>query len=347
IGRSILAATGVVTLVLTVLVVLARLIREVDDVGQADYGWLAMLAHIALKTPTDLLYVMPVIVLLGALMALGALAGGRELIVLRSAGVSMARLAAAVSIAGIALAILVSGVVEFAGPAGTRIGDQLRHNALHDARAQTLGEGVWLRQNAFIVRIGGLLDDELVQDIDIYKLDDSGQLLAAMRAARGRMREQGLELIEPEITRISIEGTETLAPESKLVDIELGPDVLALATVKPARQSSIKLWHYIRYMQANNINADDYRLALWRNLVTPFTIWFLVLFALPFAFGALRGSGAGQRLFFGGLLGLLFYLVNEIVAASGMVYGLPPWLAASLPTLVLGAGTLYWIHRLD
>lgn len=346
ISRAILAATGVVALIVVVLVMLSRFIGEVDDVG-GGYGWLEMLAYVLLKTPADMLLVLPVIVLLGALMALGALAGGRELVVLRSAGVSMLRLVGSVSIAGIVLALVAVAIAEYAGPVSTHMAERLQYTARHGSDARPLANGVWLRDDNAIVRIGGTLPERRVTDITIYRLDDQGRLQAAIHARRARLRPDGMVLQEPRITRISITGTQTPAPEKLQVDIELRPHVLELATVDPAEQSTIELWRYINYLQANNVDASDYELALWRNIVTPFTIWVLVVFALPFAFGSLRSAGVGQRLFLGGLIGLVFYLVNEIVAASGMVYGLPPWLAASLPTLILAAVTVYWIRRLN
>ena len=132
------------------------------------------------------------------------------------------------------------------------------------------------------------------------------------------------------------------APVAALVD-----DVLELAVIEPSELSSAGLWRYINYLDRNQINAEDYRLALWRNIVNPITVWVLVVFALPFAFGSLRSAGAGQRLFVGGLVGLIFFLVNEIVAATGPVYGVAPWLAASLPTALLAVGTFIWMRRLD
>lgn len=348
ISRSILAATGVVAIVVAALVVLSRFIGELGNVGSGDYGWLQMTVYVLLKTPADMLLVMPVIVLLGALMALGGLAAGRELLVLRSAGVSMARLAGSVSVAGLVLAFIAVAISEFVGPVGTDTADDLRHGARYGNQVQALPNGVWLRYGDTVVRIGGMVAGKHITDIDIYRMDGDGGLLAAIHADRGRLsKEGGMLLQSPRITRTSISGTEVAHPGSLRVDITLGADVLQLAAVDPQEQSSWELWRYINYLDANDINADDYRLALWRNIVTPFTIWILVVFALPFAFGSLRGAGAGQRLFLGGLFGLVFYLVNQIVGASGMVYGLPPWLAASLPTLVLGTGTLYWIRRLN
>lgn len=346
ITRAILAAVGMVALVLLVLVLLSRFLGEANNVD-GDYGWLEMLAYVVLKTPADMLLIMPVITLLGALMALGSLAGARELIVLRSAGVSMWRLVGSVSIAGVLLAIVVAAMGEYLAPVGTDVADQLRYAATHDAGAQPLGGGVWLRRDNAIVRIGGTLPGQRVTDVTIYRLDNEGRLQAAIHARRAHLGGQGMVLQQPRITRLRIDGTETPSPRQMRVDIELGPNVLELAAVNPAEQSSLELWRYINYLEASNADAGAYRLALWRNIVTPFTVWLLVVFALPFAFGSLRGSGAGQRLFLGGLSGLVFYLVNEIAAASGMVYGLPPWLAASLPTLILGAVTFVWIRRLS
>lgn len=347
IARMILSATGVVALVLAALVFVSRFIGEVDDVGQGGYGWLELLAYVLLKTPADLLLVMPVFTLLGALMALGALAGGRELVVLRSAGVSMFRLVGSVSVAGVVLAVIAVGIGEYVGPVGTHVADQLRHTARHGSVAQSLDNGVWLRQGNAVVRIGGTLPNQRVTDVTIYRLNDDGQLQTAIHAPRARLNDNGMLLLQPQLTHISIHGTTTQAPEQMRVGVELGPAALQLATVDPAEQSSLGLWYYINYLQANNVDASAYQLALWRNIVMPFTVWLLAVFALPFAFGALRGAGSGQRLFLGGLSGLVFYLVNEIVAASGMVYGLPPWLAASLPTLVLAAVTLYWVRWLN
>lgn len=347
IAQTVLGATGVVVLVVVALAMVSRFISEIDKVGQGGYGWLQMALYVMLKTPSDLLLVMPVVTLLGALMGLGALAEGRELVVLRSAGVSMVRLAGSVSVAGVILAVLAIAIGEYVGPTGDAMAENLQHRARYGSAAQVLPDGVWLRQGDTVARIGGMVADSHITDVVIYRMDDEGHLQVAIHASQGRLTADGMVLQAPRITRIGTDGTQALQPDTMRVDIALGPDVLKLAAVDPGEQTSRALWRYIKYLDANDINAGDYRLALWRNILTPFTIWLLTVFALPFAFGPLRSAGSGQRLFLGGLAGLIFYLLDQIIGASGMVYGLPPWLAASLPTLLLGAGTLYWIRRLN
>ena len=108
IARSVLAAIGVVILVIGALLTLMLFISEVDNLGDGNYTFGKILIWMALMLPARLYLVLPVVALLGSLLALGALAAGSELVVIRSAGVSMKRLAISVSLAGIAMALITS-----------------------------------------------------------------------------------------------------------------------------------------------------------------------------------------------------------------------------------------------
>lgn len=347
IARAILAATAVVALVVGALVVLSVFLGEADNIGDGNYGVLQVFAYMILRLPSHLYLVLPVVALLGALLALGALAAGSELVVIRGSGVSMFRLAGSVSVAGIVLALCTVLLGEYLGPAGVRSGDALRDKARHGSAAQSIDDGLWLRQGDTIVRIDATLPGGRIGGLDVFELSADGRLERTLTAKHARLREHKLYVDHPQFTRIDSDSTETGTPDELTLDVDIDPSVLDLAVTQPSELSTPGLWRYIGYLQRNDINADDYRLALWRNIVNPITVWVLVVFALPFAFGSLRSAGAGQRLFVGGLLGLVFFLVNEIVASTGPVYGVPPWLAASLPTLLLAIATFVWMRRLD
>ena len=347
ISRNILIATGVVALVIGSLVALSVLIGEADSIGDGSYGLLDVLAYTLLRLPDHMYLVLPVVSLLGSLLALGALAAGSELVVVRASGMSMQRLALSVSIAGVALALLAVAMGEYLGPAGVRLGDNLRDTARQGKIGDRIDDGLWLRQGNTVVRINGTLPNGRIDGLDVYEMTGDGQLKSTLVAASAELRDDKLIVTDAQFTRIGEQSTETGTPATLTLDVDIDPDVLDLAVTAPEELSTSGLWRYIDYLQANDINADDYRLALWRNIITPFTVWVLVIFALPFAFGSLRSASAGQRLFVGGLIGLIFFLVNEIVASSGPVYGIAPWLAASLPTVVLAVLTLGWMRRLS
>ena len=73
-------------------------------------------------------------------------------------------------------------------------------------------------------------------------------------------------------------------------------------------------------------------------------VWGLLGF-LPFVLGPLRNTGAGQRLFVGVLVGLAFYVINEVSANSGHLYGWNPLVAAGAPTLALAVIGLWRLSR--
>lgn len=347
ISRSILVATAVVALVISALLLLMVFISEVDNLGEGTFGIGKVLLYVALMWPVRMYLVLPVVALLGSLLALGALAGGSELVVIRSAGVSMRRLAVSVGLAGAVLALITVVMGEVLVPAGVTHADALRDKARHGEVKQSVDGGLWLRQSGYVLRIDSTLPGGGIDGLRVYRLDDQGRLLESIRAPSAQLENDQLIVNKPKITKLSLDHSKTLSPPQVALDINIDPHILALAVVKPQELSSYGLWRYISYLDSNDINASDYKLALWRNIVTPFTVWVLAIFALPFAFGSLRTAGAGQRLLVGGLTGLLFFLSNEIIASTGPVYGVPPWIAASLPTVLLAIGTAWWMRRLS
>jgi len=88
-----------------------------------------------------------------------------------------------------------------------------------------------------------------------------------------------------------------------------------------------------------------YALALARKLVAPLTVMAMMLFAIPFVLGPLRNTGAGQRLFVGVLVGLVFYVINEVSANTGQLYGWNPLLSAGAPTLAFALIGLWRLAR--
>jgi len=346
IATSILQACGVVGIVVAALGALTTLIREADDIGEGHYGVLAASQYVLLQLPAQLHMVFPVIAVLGALLALGGLAASRELVVVRASGVSIMRLAWSVARAGIVLAIVGVLLGEVLGPQGMHLADRVREGGAAGDRVQAVEGGLWLRDGNDIVRIGGSLTERVVVDVAIYRMGDGPRPEAIVRADTARYRDGEWFLRGVTETRFPEEGVQVTHQPERRWRVSIAPGLLGLSVVRPEELSSSGLWRYIGYLQRNDVATQDYRAALWRNLVHPVTVLLLAVFALPFAFGSLRSTSAGQRLFFGGLVGLVFFMLNEIVAAAGQVYGLPAWLAAAAPTGALGLITLVWLRRL-
>jgi len=344
---NIMQASAVVLLVVAALSLVSSFLGEADELGSGDYNLPQIIQYMLLSLPDNLHLVFPLAALLGSLLALGALAAGSELIVIRATGVSAVRLAWSVGRTGLLLAAISLLFGEVLGPSGVELGEKIQDRAKHGDAVQEIGDGLWLRDGKRFVRIKGTLTEDTLADIQVYTLQADGSLRTLLSAKKARYQNKKWRLLDVEISRFSEDGVTIEREAEQIWDVEIRPEVLQLAVVKPEELSSWGLYNYIKYLRKNDVAANDYSLAFWRNIVAPITVLVLTVFALPFAFGSLRSTSAGQRLFAGGLVGIVFYMVNEITASGGVVYGLPPLLAASLPTMLLAIITAWWIRRIN
>jgi lipopolysaccharide export system permease protein len=68
------------------------------------------------------------------------------------------------------------------------------------------------------------------------------------------------------------------------------------------------------------------------------------ILALAFVFGSLREVGSGARLVLGLVVGLVYFLMSELIFNYGQVYNINPIITAWIPPILL---TIYTGFRLS
>jgi len=126
----------------------------------------------------------------------------------------------------------------------------------------------------------------------------------------------------------------------------LSPDLLNVVTVKPNTLSIFGLYEYVNYLRDNGLDAAVYEQALWGKVVAPLVTAVMVFLAIPFVFGPLRSVGVGHRILVGTLAGVGFYILNQMFAYMGLVFGFNPLLSALAPALLAFMAGYYMLRRL-
>jgi len=329
--------SAIVGLALVAIYTFVSFVSEIDQTGQGDFGVAQLLYYTLMMLPTGLYILMPVIALLGTLMGLGTLAAQNEVTAMRASGMTVAQLGVATLIAGLLLGGLEVALGDIVVPAGTEAARNFRSQLREGGSAGLATRPLWLRDGTSVVHIGTLMSEDHIADVDIYQLGDDLSLQTALHAERGDYTDGRWHLTQ--IRRTRFEGTRTVADRVDALDIEghLSPDVLRLFVLESDSLTTPGLIRLIAYLDHNGLDTRSYQLSLWRKLAAPLTVMAMMLFAVPFILGSQRGGGAGQRLLVGILVGLAFYVVNEVTASLGQIYGWPPALAAGLPTALLTA----------
>jgi lipopolysaccharide export system permease protein len=337
----ILGLTAIVALALLAIHTFVTFVAELDETGQGGFGYWQLLLYTAWLMPAGLHVLLPIIGMLGTLLGLGTLASQSELTAMRASGVSLLRIGTATLGAGLALGVLSVVLGDWLAPKGQLTAEALKTEARSGVRAGLGGRPVWLREGEHVFQIQRLLAEDHIAAVEIYTLGPDLNLQAATLVDEGRYRD-GVWRFR------GVRRTEFGPQEAKVVELAelewpgtLSPELLRLFVLEADALSSQGLVRLIGYMRDNNLDSSAYGLALARKIVAPFTVMAMMLFAIPFVLGPLRNTGAGQRLFVGVLIGLAFYVVNEVTANTGQLYGWNPAISAAAPTLAFALIALW------
>lgn len=341
----ILGFTAIVGLALVAIYTFISFVAEIDETGQGGFGVAQLLAYSLLMLPAGLYTLMPIIALLGTLMGLGALAGQNEITAMRASGVTLLRIGSSALLAGVLLGGLAVVLGDWLAPVGTQAARTYKSEVRSGVSVGVAARPVWLRDGAHILHIRQLLAEDHIAELEIYSLHPDLSLASVLKAAEGRYVDGIWHLREVQRTRF--ENGRTLASQQAQLEWSgsVAPDLLRLFVLEANSLSTPGLMRLIGYLEDNGLDTAGYRLSLWRKLMAPLTVIAMMLFAVPFVLGSQRDSGAGQRVLIGVLIGLGFYVVNEVTASLGQLYAWPPMLAAGLPTLALALLALQRLRR--
>ena len=349
-ARQVLWYTLLVMAVLLCLALLFVFIEQQDDIGIGAYGMLDALIVTALLAPQQAFLLLPVGALIGALVGLGNLARGSELVVIRGAGVSVLRVALAAGGAGVLL--LAGGALlgEAVAPPLEAYAHQLKTFRKYTNLSFAGRTGIWVKDGARIISIQQQSADNIFGGMYFYGLEsgsDGRQHLALLaRADRAEFaRDRVWRLRNYAESVLSAEGVATRQLDQFEARSDISREFLGIAVVEPSTLPVRGLYRFVEHLRANGLEARAWEVALWSRIARSVATVLLVMLAVPFVFGPLRSAGAGSRTVIGIAVGLVYFLINRTLENSGDVYGLDPLLVAWGPVALLAALTAVAIAR--
>lgn len=344
IAVNVVVAVLLAVAVLTAVAGLFAFMSQLSDMT-GRYDVLRVAEYVLLTLPRRAYELFPTAVLLGALLGLGQMAGNSELVVMRAAGVSVARIVRSVLQAGLALVLVAAVIGELLAPSGEERAQNMRVETRSGYVTLESRYGFWARDGSNFVNIRRVLPGARLENIFIYGYGADGQLRTVTHADAAQYVDKRWVLHGIEQSRISDQGVTTRKQASAHWNSLLDPGLLDALTVEPENLSALALHRYVDYMKRNDLDPRRYQLAFWIKIVTPLSTLVMLFIAMPFVFGSLRSSGSGLRIVVGMLVGLTFYLLNQALNYVGLVYGLDPFVSAVLPSLLFLIGGAVALRR--
>lgn len=348
IGKTIF---NTIMLTLFMLVSLSGIIKFVDQLrktGEGAYTALGAGLYTVLSVPKDIEIFFPMAALLGALLGLGTLAQRSELVVMQASGFTRLQIALSVMKTAIPLVIITMLIGEFVAPQGEQMARNYRAQQLVGGSLLSTRTGLWAKDGSNFVYIQRIKGNNDLGGISIYSFTDDRRLQSVRYAASATydFSNKVWKLSQVDESNLTnpkqVTGSQTVSGEWKT---SLTPDKLGVVALDPDSLSITGLYDYSKYLKQSGQEAGRYQLNMWSKIFQPLSVAVMMLMALSFIFGPLRSVSMGVRVVTGISFGFLFYVLDQIFGPLSLVYNMPPFLGAVLPSAAFFAVSVYMLLK--
>ncbi|HRK38608.1 MAG TPA: LPS export ABC transporter permease LptG [Burkholderiaceae bacterium] len=354
--KEVLVAVITVSIAFLGLFFFFDLIDELPNIGKAsplDPKLVFQVSHalvtVGLLIPGRLYELLPITVLIGTIFVFARMAQGSEYTILRTSGLGPWRALGLMLALGLAFVGVTFVMGDYIAPASGKAA-QL-YKARFDGRLTAGPTGAWLREKQgdrqFSVNVGALTDVSEMKHIRIFEFDTQGHLLSRTQALTGHIATNGKWVLQQvnrsTFTPSTHNGPPTLAQSveaSWTWPTELTAEMVSVALLKPERMSTADLYQYVQHLDANGQSAQRYEIEFWRKVFYPLSCLVMMVLALPFAYLHFRSGTITGYVFVGVMVGISFFLLNNVFGYVGRLNNWEPWLAAAAPSILYSVASL-------
>ena len=348
---EVLAAVAFVTLGFLSLYFFFDLVDELRWVGQKGNGYQVShaLLYVTLMLPSHLYLLLPITVLIGSILVMARFAQSSEYTILRTSGLGPWRALKTLLLLGLGFVIFTFATGDYLAPLTDRAAQSLKARQM--GNKITIGQtGAWLKEKqryfSYAVNVSELTADGEMRGVRIFEFDNKqGLLVSTTQAQMGHIGTDGgwvLETVQRD--EFSLQGAQENLERLHLPSLrwptEISAEMVHVALLKPERMKTIDLFQYIQHLDANGQSAQRYEIEFWKKVFYPMSCLVMVVLALPFAYLHFRAGGIASYVFGGVMIGISFFLLNNIFSYIGTLQNWLPWLTAAAP------GMLYSVFSL-
>ncbi|MCG2586596.1 LPS export ABC transporter permease LptG [Massilia sp. TS11] len=351
------------------------LTSELPSVGKGAYTIGHAFLYVLMLLPGHVYELMPVAALIGTIYTMAQFAQTSEFTIMRASGLSTLQAALMLVKIGIGFVIVTFIFGELITPRTATLAEEMRLSAKGATVSQQFRTGMWTKDivrgpngevsGSRFFNVKKISPQGQLQDVKLYEFDTRFRLRLLTTAASADYRGNNtwrLNEVTETLFSNSGKGAEAgvngIAHEASVVDTrklpskdllsEITPKILSVSASSPETMSAQELAVYTRHLAENRQETDRFRIAFWKKIIDPFTIFVLMALALPFAYLHTRSGGVSLKIFIGIMIGVTFFWVNALFSHLGLLSTWPAFLTAVAPSVLFFAmalAALWWVER--
>jgi lipopolysaccharide export system permease protein len=333
-------------------------VDELQNIGKPGPAGTYLVTHalmyVSMLVPSHLYELMPICVLIGTIFVMARLAQSSEYTILRTSGLGPWRALRTLLLLGLGFVVFTFAVGDYLAPLSDRTAQLLK--ARYQGKITVGQTGAWLKEkqpyNTYSTNVSALGSDGEMKGVRIFEFDNNGFLVSLTQAPQARFGADGAWMLQnAERSEFASVGADSAKVERLKLDsfrwpTEITAEMVSVALLKPDRMGTIDLFEYIQHLDANGQTSQRYEIEFWRKVFYPLSCLVMVVLALPFAYLHFRSGGITGYVFGGVLIGISFFLLNNVFGYVGNLQNWRPWLTAAAPGMiysVFSLGAFGWL----
>ena len=135
--------------------------------------------------------------------------------------------------------------------------------------------------------------------------------------------------------------------------LDMGPfwnrDELPVLSLSTAAMSPTSLYKYARHLRKTHQKSDKIELAFWKKITLPLITLAMIILATPIGANitSQRDNDFAQRLGIGALIGILFYIGNQIIHTAGSIIAVHPAVLTLFPVVIILIASTLLFRRIS
>lgn len=327
----------------TIMAIIIDIFSFIDDIVKFKIPFTSIIAFYVYYSPTIILQVTPMAVLLSTIFSLSNLNKHNEIIAMKSSGISLWRILAPILIIGSIISLCIFAINDRIIPISSKVAGAIRRDELEkekrkDRQAKVIENvAIYGAGNRIIFARTYDTEKKTLGDIIIHEHDRQENLISKITAQSGAWTGQDWKFYKVIMWRIDNAGRILGDPqffEERIISLKEKPRDFANREWRSDYLSYKQLRNYIKNFKGTSAKLVKSLLVdLHYKIAFPLISLIIILIGAPFAMITTRGGvliGIGMSI----AIGLLYYAFIAISIAFGKAGMLPPIVSAWLGNVV-------------
>ena len=305
-------------------------LSELKNLGNHHYDLSTLLQYIIMSVPQNFLDTFPYALLIGSMIAFGSMAYHSEIVAINSHGIGIKKTVLLILIQTFLLASIFSYLGNVFAPTFTSYAYEYKN---------------FLTQGFDIVYAKNIITEKHLNEIEIYYIDN-GIMTSTVSAKKAKYYDNNWNLFDVKIIDISndkIINKQLLNISSK----EFIPFQIIKSLFNKKRHNSIQdLYENIVYFDEQGLYYEDHKVVFWQKVLLPFSCCIIVFISIPFLFTKVRVINQSQRLVYGILFGITYFVISSIIINICLILNIPALISVFMSMAVFILFGLFLFNKL-